>query len=1623
MTFLRFALLSLMPLAVLGESPRSPQQQQEESVFIDEVKKDFLEKIQKCEEAKDWKGLFEHYAHGIRRYSQKVIPLDKGPNPERYTSVSEFLTQRLARLPKEAYEYYRLENDGRARSLLDRAREEHDRRKVEQVVEEYFFSSVTDEALDFLAHQAFDEGRVEESIFYWNRLLRCYPDSKIPRAVTAARIANACRIVENEAALNDLRQYAEAEKIDGALTVGGQELKLGAYLKTVAVAARVSAPRPLKVPWALGAEDRDRRKVMGVRNDIRRWIYDYAADKGEPVGQAQPEPPNRLAMGRLRRMQMEGQPVPQFGDFPFFPAHTKLRGRDFVVFTDGTRVVAIDPAKVKGTSTTTGIYWKFPTEGQILRPNPNGNGNGMFTNRPYAGVAIDGDYAFATMVSRLEIRPRDNNPNNFDLFEGTTSVKCFHIPSGKLVWDTDAAPLMDDMKVVCKDFFDRNFSFSAQPLIRGERLYLGICTSPVGEQESRVLCLDRKTGKPLWCTFVASVSGGRGNPWNFGNGRGVVYQTLLAEQGGALFALTNLGCVASLNSVTGNVLWLTKYRRSAARGANAGAEMGFLRPANWPIVWKGQVFALPQDRSDLAAFDKISGKEIQIPNPKTREGELDWKNMTHLVGIVDDWMVVGGTVSHVVRLRDFQAYSLASSNTARCGRGMIDGDLVYLPAASNQGGNQVGVLAIYDVRTWKSLDQPSWKEPNEYGNLLIAGNYLVVATQKLTVYTDVETLRNEFAARLYQSPPHAASLFEYGETMRENDRLEEAAEAYLGYIRAAEGDPALRPRVLEVKKELHGIFVKRGDEAGERGDQAKALEFYQFAKGFAYDGRTEADSTKRMAQAFEKLQRWKDAIGMYQELIAKGRSLYERQSDEVFKMTELARRNIDAILAKTPDAYEEVEKQAAEALRKAKEGGVEALKEVMDRFPNSKTAREAWGRMRDTLLKEGKFEKLRSLYAELKDRFKIDLNLDSYQELLEILRKLRDHERMRYELPRMADRFGPESITTEAGEETVKDWAERMLRELPPPGLSVAKPLKRLAELDPLKPTNDPLGLPGGCQPLRPLGIVPPELGRDLEFFARGSCIELWDLKEKRLVWRRAHPGAYLGVVFADPSVPDLAGVVVMAVRPGSPAETAGVKRDDLLVTLDGRPVTASSLDDLLAERAPGAAVEIALRRPTDPQKKAWEDRKVQVGLSAHPADHRPAIVGASFTRAYELAVAWEDGVSCLDLATGRVEWTFRDIRERFHVRAFHATEGRLYLYEAHRPERDRDVFRGYSDQARNERAIFRAEDAHHRLLCLNDLTGDLAWARAFDFDPNNANQDTQVFFFDKYLSDQVHLLQGISRPGSRDWVLWAIPSADGRTENPRKNLMGQVLAHAADLERGILYYVADVNNDRKDRSLYSVSMDPSRKDFKAIELPLNTKFMPPTHFACSLAANGDRVCLLVSPPQAGGEPQLWSLNLEGKDERKIALPEGRTLPLGRPTGTLLDTNGLLYLYNIPREKAAPSRAFLTALRIAAKEPAEMVVWDAVAPVVANTPTGTWQVISEPNGCAVFTAARAAIPGQSGETPVAVVYDQADGGYIRAVHADLLVAADGWGVAGPPASWWRGRLYVSAKQGLQIFGD
>src|SRR6478672_4365716 len=77
---------------------------------------------------------------------------------------------------------------------------------------------------------------------------------------------------------------------------------------------------------------------------------------------------------------------------------------------------------------------------------------------------------------------------------------------------------------------------------------------------------------------------------------------------------------------------------------------------------------------------------------------------------------------------------------------------------------------------------------------------------------------------------------------------------------------------------------------------------------------------------------------------------------------------------------------------------------------------------------------------------------------------------------------------------------------------------------------------------------------------------------------------AYLGAVM-DPATPALA--LVAAVTPGSPAESAGLRRGDVITSLNGAPIHSS--DDaaqMLSALHPGDPVDIGFSRRVDNQTR-----------------------------------------------------------------------------------------------------------------------------------------------------------------------------------------------------------------------------------------------------------------------------------------------------------------------------------------------------------------------------------------------------------------------------------------------------
>ena len=113
------------------------------------------------------------------------------------------------------------------------------------------------------------------------------------------------------------------------------------------------------------------------------------------------------------------------------------------------------------------------------------------------------------------------------------------------------------------------------------------------------------------------------------------------------------------------------------------------------------------------------------------------------------------------------------------------------------------------------------------------------------------------------------------------------------------------------------------------------------------------------------------------------------------------------------------------------------------------------------------------------------------------------------------------------------------------------------------------------------------EIDRLLDRLRKGERIE-------------AEPKPFLGIRVGEGN-PDVEGTQVAEVIPKSPAAAAGVKKDDVIVSLDGRKVTDfESLRAILHEKHIGEKVLLSIKRP---KGKGLVDREFRVTLGGRPEE------------------------------------------------------------------------------------------------------------------------------------------------------------------------------------------------------------------------------------------------------------------------------------------------------------------------------------------------------------------------------------------------------------------------------------
>ncbi len=198
---------------------------------------------------KQWPEAVDIYQRVIQQFGEKVARLpkdDPGADPTGdsvlYIDVRRFCQQRLAQLPPEARAVYRSRVDGQAERWFRQGEARRDRNALRRVVDEAFCSSWGDDAVELLGDLAFQEGRFDEALDDYRRLVAdvgtvgvgfVHPDPSIDLARVAAKELLCRQAIGSEPpGARELAEFARAFP-DAKGNLAGRD---GLYRETLAAA-------------------------------------------------------------------------------------------------------------------------------------------------------------------------------------------------------------------------------------------------------------------------------------------------------------------------------------------------------------------------------------------------------------------------------------------------------------------------------------------------------------------------------------------------------------------------------------------------------------------------------------------------------------------------------------------------------------------------------------------------------------------------------------------------------------------------------------------------------------------------------------------------------------------------------------------------------------------------------------------------------------------------------------------------------------------------------------------------------------------------------------------------------------------------------------------------------------------------------------------------------------------------------------------------------------------------------------------------------------------------------------------------------------------------------------------
>jgi outer membrane protein assembly factor BamB len=700
----------------------------------------------------------------------------------RYVSIRHFCQLRLSAMPPEALAIYRKQVDDTARGLFEKAAKARDRRGLLEVVENFFCSSVGDDALLRLGDLALEEGDSSAARDYWSRItpLEAPGNFDAVRKDFFQRVRNDPGLPADDAALLD--QWYEIERSP----VSKENVK---YRLRTDRALSADVERRLARLWtwhgrvnelkypdmeleSAGAADVDARFVLAsimegsleqAQVELNRFAHLHADAQGTLGGKRVHW---STALTALLRDSLAWPRPPRSTDWPTFagapdrnaafPGEIDIQGPSWSIELNKVVVPDVKLPLYQG-----GFTWRRVAEGpkEPLSYHPVVVGGKVLfadEDRVFAFNLRDGTPAWPTVKYPKEgiIFPVGEVPAAAVSRQPYVGVPRFTLTAhGDKLFVRLGSPITSSVEsyvtqkptssLICLDLAYQGrpvweakapdeWAFEGAPVTDGARVYAAQRRRG-STARTRVVCFDAETGRALWQRFVCGAE----TP-----ARGQVDEcthNLLTLHQDTLYYSTNLGAVAALSAQDGSIRWITLY----ARAKSVAGEASTLFPAYMhrdltPCLYhNGLLFVAPSDCDAVLALVASTGQMLGAALEETARCRPNGPTAVHLLGVVGDYLIASGDKVwwlNVKRLRDkgeFYREAIPGEEDGggfrleqAYGRGVIVGEQVYVPTRE--------AIPVFHGRSpGKLARQPIQLAPRKAGG----GNLVVTDTHLLIVGT------------------------------------------------------------------------------------------------------------------------------------------------------------------------------------------------------------------------------------------------------------------------------------------------------------------------------------------------------------------------------------------------------------------------------------------------------------------------------------------------------------------------------------------------------------------------------------------------------------------------------------------------------------------------------------------------------------------------------------------------------------------------------------------------------------------------------------------------------------------------------------------------------------------------